>query len=133
MEENKNSLTVLKIDGMHCASCQAPIERALKEVPGIAAINVNLADREVYVEGSATDDTLVSAVAAAGYEAKIDRDDSYEEADKANRDHYRHLMRNTTLALAVGIPLMIFGFFVRENTSYERDGVIMLASFLWGG
>ena len=111
MKESKDSLTVLKIDGMHCASCQAPIERALKEVPGIAAINVNLADREVYVEGSATDDVLVSAVAEAGYEAKIDRDDSYEEADKANRDHYHHLIRNTTLALAVGIPLMIFGFF----------------------
>ena len=109
--KTKDSLTVLKIDGMHCASCQAPIERALKEVPGVGEININLADREVYVEGTATDNGLVTAVAQAGYEAKIDREESPEDADKANRDYYRHLMRNTILALLVGIPLMIFGFF----------------------
>lgn len=111
MNDGKDKLTTLKIEGMHCASCQAPIERALKEVPGVAVINVNLADREVYVEGTASDDGLVAAVAAAGYEARIDRDESYEETDRANRDHYRQLMRNTTLALLVGVPLMIFGFF----------------------
>jgi len=111
MNDHKADLTVLKIDGMHCASCQAPIERALKEVTGIAEININLADREVYIEGTATDEVLVAAVATAGYEAKIDRDDSIEQTDKANLDHYHHLMRNTTLALVVGVPLMIFGFF----------------------
>ncbi len=111
MKHEKDSLTVLKIDGMHCASCQAPIERALKEVPGIGDININLADREVYVEGITDDEILVAAVAGAGYEAIIDRDESPEAVDKANQDYYRQLMRNTTLALVVGVPLMIFGFF----------------------
>jgi Cu+-exporting ATPase len=111
VKKSKDSLTVLKIDGMHCASCQKPIERALKEVRGVGEINVNLADREVYVVGTANDEVLVTAVAGAGYEAKIDSDDSYAEADRANQEHYRQLMRNMVLALVVGIPLMIFGFF----------------------
>lgn len=111
MKHDNDSLTTLKIDGMHCASCQAPIERALKEVPGIGEININLADREIYVEGSVTDKVLVAAVAQAGYEAKIDRDETQDVTDQASQDYYRQLMRNTTLALVVGIPLMIFGFF----------------------
>ncbi len=111
MNDNQPAVTVLKIDGMHCASCQAPIERALKEVPGVSTISVNLADREVYVDGTTGDAVLITAVAEAGYEAIINREGSFEEADKANRDHYRQLIRNTLLALLVGIPLMIFGFF----------------------
>ena len=111
MKHESDSLTTLKIEGMHCASCQAPIERELRAVPGIGEINVNLADREVYVEGDIDDGSLLAAVAAAGYEAKIDNQESHEDADKANQDYYRQLMRNTTLALAVGVPLMIFGFF----------------------
>lgn len=58
MRHDRNNSTILKIEGMHCASCQAPIERALKAVPGIGEININLADREVYVEGAVTDDVL---------------------------------------------------------------------------
>ncbi len=111
MRHDRNNSTVLKIEGMHCASCQAPIERALKAVPGIGEININLADREVYVEGAVTDDVLVAAVAQAGYEAKIERDESPEDTDQANQNYYRQLMRNTTLALVVGVPLMVFGFF----------------------
>ncbi len=111
MKDEKHKSTTLKIDGMHCASCQAPIVCELNKLPGVSGISVNLADREVYVEGTSTDDLLIKAVADAGYEAKIDRTDSYQDTDKANRDYYRHLIRNTTLALAVGIPLMIFGFF----------------------
>ena len=60
MQHDKDRLTTLKIEGMHCASCQAPIERALKLVTGIGEINVNLADREVYVEGAVTDEVLIT-------------------------------------------------------------------------
>ncbi len=111
MKDHDDTLTVLKVGGMHCASCQKPIERSLREVPGIGNISVNLADREVYVEGGISDEILVAAVADAGYEAVIDRADSYEDADQANQDYYRQLMRNTAIALMVGVPLMIFGFF----------------------
>ena len=111
MQDNEARLTVLKIDGMHCASCQAPIERELKQLAGISTISVNLADREVYVEGIASDSELIGAVSQAGFESRVEREDSYEEADEANRQHYRQLIRNMTIALLVGIPLMVFGFF----------------------
>ncbi len=111
MQVNQPKLSVLKIDGMHCAACQAPIERGLRAVAGVTQINVNLAEREVYVEGIAAEGLLISAVAQAGYEAEVVLNDSYEDADEANLAHYHELLRKTALALAVGISLMIFGMF----------------------
>ena len=102
MKHESDSLTTLKIEGMHCASCQAPIEKAFKEVPGIGQINVNLADREIYVEGAVGDDVLVAAVAEAGYEAKIDHDGSYEDADEMLLDRFS--IRIVKIYLPTGPP-----------------------------
>ncbi len=41
---------VLRIDGMHCASCAQSIEKALKHEPGIISVNVNFATGKALVE-----------------------------------------------------------------------------------
>ena len=41
---------ILKIKGMHCASCATLIERKLKKVPGIINANVNYATEKASVE-----------------------------------------------------------------------------------
>ncbi|HEY5775093.1 MAG TPA: heavy metal-associated domain-containing protein, partial [Xanthomonadales bacterium] len=58
-----NTSTLLKIEGMHCASCQRPIEKALRETPGVKDVSVNLASREVTVDSVVSSDVLVAAVA----------------------------------------------------------------------
>jgi Cu+-exporting ATPase len=102
--------TVLKLEGMHCASCQAPIEKALRDVPGVVELSISLASKEAHIEGPALVDDLIAAVEGAGYGATVD-DESLLDTDQANLDYYRDLMRKTTLAIAVGVPLMLFGFF----------------------
>ena len=57
---------------MHCASCQRPIEKALRETPGVREVSVNLASREVNVDSTVSSDTLVAAVAGAGFDAVVD-------------------------------------------------------------
>ncbi len=47
---NMNQKTILKISGMHCASCSAIIESALKNEEGIKSINVNFATEKAYLE-----------------------------------------------------------------------------------
>ena len=57
--------TVLAIEGMHCASCVASVERALKAVPGVADASVNLATETAHVTlgaGGAGRGALVKAV-----------------------------------------------------------------------
>ena len=109
MKDAKTSSTLLKIEGMHCASCQRPIEKALRETPGVEDVSVNLASREVSVESSLHPDALITAVAAVGYEAVVDQIQSLEEDDKANQENFRKLINKTILALGIGVLLMIYG------------------------
>ena len=109
MKESHKSSTILKIDGMHCASCQKPIEKALLETAGVSHVSVNLASREVSVESTTTIDSLISAVAGAGYEAVVDEDQSLEDDDRASQEKFLSLIRKTIISLAAGVLLMFFG------------------------
>ncbi|GGF45933.1 copper-transporting ATPase [Aliidongia dinghuensis] len=59
----------LAITGMTCASCAGRVERALKRVPGVESVTVNLATEEALVSAAAPTDALIAAVVKAGYGA----------------------------------------------------------------
>ncbi|MBI4199889.1 MAG: heavy metal translocating P-type ATPase [Chloroflexi bacterium] len=66
----------LNVDGMTCASCVAHVEEALKEVPGVAQAQVNLATetaRVVLDPAQVTAKALVEAVDSAGYTAAVEK------------------------------------------------------------
>src|SRR5918995_1017469 len=66
----------LEIGGMHCASCVARIERALREIDGVAEASVNLATGKAAVAGTALDlEGLRKAVERAGYSARAADED----------------------------------------------------------
>ncbi len=49
--ETKNlRKTILHITGMSCASCAATIEKGLSQLPGVSAVNVNLASEKAAIE-----------------------------------------------------------------------------------
>ena len=103
--------TRLVLEGAHCSACKNAIEGALRGVPGVTRAEVNMAAREADVEGDAPVERLIKAVEGAGYGARPAADDTQESADAANEAYYRRLMRQTIIALGLGVPLMIFGFF----------------------
>jgi Cu+-exporting ATPase len=111
MEDVKFTSTILKIEGMHCASCQRPIEKALREHAGVADVSVNLANREVTIESSLSNIELIAVVATAGYDAVVDQVQSLEEDDRANRAKFKGLVRKALLALGTGALLMVFGMY----------------------
>jgi copper ion binding protein len=64
----------LAIDGMTCATCVGRVEAALMALPGVSSAEVNLASEtaEVLVlDRELGDRTLVQAVVAAGYGARV--------------------------------------------------------------
>lgn len=65
----------LHIDGMTCGSCVARVERALRNVPNVRHVAVNLATAaaRVQVDSQAATEPLIAAVRNAGYGATIDR------------------------------------------------------------
>lgn len=57
----------LQVTGMSCGHCVAAVTRALKTVPGTQDAQVDLATGRATVQGSATPEALVKAVADEGY------------------------------------------------------------------
>ncbi len=64
-------MTTLGITGMTCNHCVKHVEQALRELPGVSAVEVDLAQGRATVEHDAQValPQLVAAIEAAGYEA----------------------------------------------------------------
>ncbi|EAQ32929.1 heavy metal translocating P-type ATPase [Idiomarina baltica] len=114
------SIEELIIEGAGCASCVGKIESALKSVSGVENAEMNFAQRTVSVTGTANPSALVKAVEKAGYSAKVatsqSGDDALAEKEQADWAYYKRLMREMTVALSLGVPLMIYSLFVGEMT-----------------
>lgn len=101
----------LLINGMSCASCVTRVQNALQRVPGVSQARVNLAERTALVMGSASAEALVSAVESAGYGAEAIEDDA-KRRERQQQTALAAMARfrwQAILALAVGIPVMIWG------------------------
>jgi Cu+-exporting ATPase len=69
-----SQLIQLSISGMNCQHCVDKIERALKAVPGVVNVEVDLPARSADVQLSASQsgaEDLVAAVVSAGYGAQV--------------------------------------------------------------
>ena len=59
------------VTGMSCATCQAHVEKAVNNVPGVDSCAVSLLTNSMTVEGSASPDSIINAVENAGYGASL--------------------------------------------------------------
>ncbi len=105
------STTDLVVDGLHCASCIAKIERGLAAVPGIAAARVNFTTRRLHVahDSSIDEDVLIASVRRIGFDAH------------ALAESERGPSESTRLARALAVA-----FFASMN-------VMLLSVSVWSG
>ena len=98
--------TTLNIKGMHCASCSASIERALKKQPGIVSIGVNLATEKANLEFDAEKinlNKIQKLIKKMGYQAE---EGYFLEKIKDKEAGKIKKLRNTFLfSLILGLPL----------------------------
>lgn len=101
----------LLINGMSCASCVSRVQNALQRVPGVTQARVNLAERSALIMGNAAASALIQAVEQAGYGAEAIEDDQRrrERQQQTASLAMRRFRWQAILALAVGIPVMIWG------------------------
>ncbi|MDQ0043340.1 heavy metal translocating P-type ATPase [Variovorax boronicumulans] len=95
----------LSVGGMTCASCVMRVERALKNVPGVQDVSVNLATesaRVVTTDAEDMDARLRRAVRAAGYEPRA----ASSAADEAAALSPWHGFGPVAIGLALSIPLL---------------------------
>ncbi len=99
------------VTGMSCAACQARVEKAVMNVPGVTECSVSLLTNSMGVSGSASKDEIIKAVTEAGYGATLrergltqDGGTGYE--DMLEDTETPRLMRRLILSVALLIPLM---------------------------
>ena len=59
------------VTGMSCAACSARVEKAVSKVDGVTSCSVNLLMNSMGVEGTASPESIIAAVEAAGYGASL--------------------------------------------------------------
>ena len=57
------------VTGMSCAACSSRVEKAVSKVPGVTSCSVSLLTNSMGVEGTASEQEIIKAVADAGYGA----------------------------------------------------------------
>ena len=60
-------MVTIEVEGMSCGHCASAISRAVASVDPAAKVEVDLAARQVKVNGSASPDVLCAAIREAGY------------------------------------------------------------------
>ncbi|WP_233264466.1 cation transporter [Grimontia hollisae] len=124
------------LSGMTCASCVASVERALKQVPGVESVNVNLAERTALVVGNAETESIINAVTDAGYGAEISESEETRRERQAamHAEQLAEHKRHTWLSLGLGAPLMLWGLLggsmtIDSTTSQVGWGIVALLTF----
>lgn len=111
MNQNKKTFS---IKGMHCASCVAILEGALKKLDGVAQATVNLATEKAtvtYDPAKVTDEKLSSAVSNVGYQALINEEIKTEDDEqKEKQKELRELRFKVVVSLFLGGLILWGGF-----------------------
>ncbi len=98
------------VTGMSCAACASRVEKTVTAVPGVTACSVSLLTNAMGVEGTASEDEIISAVENAGYGASVIGEkvsESITKQEEALQDKETPLLKKRLiLSVALLIPLM---------------------------
>jgi Cu+-exporting ATPase len=103
--------TILKISGMHCASCAVNIENALKRETGIKTANVNFAAEKLYLEFEPIEISIAriqKIIEKLGYQAikETFEEEMYGHHKEAKTQEIRKLKKRFIFALIFSLPII---------------------------
>lgn len=111
--------TSLTIGGLHCASCVARAEKALRTVEGVEAASVNLTTQRADVDGKGLiPDRLIEAVHKAGYEAALVNDSKADDQPISPKRFSRSdAIYRAVLSLPFAVAVMVLDMAVQTPWS----------------
>lgn len=101
------------VTGMSCAACAVSVETMLRAQTGVKNATVNFAGQSAWVEYNErliSPKELQTIIQGIGYDLVIE-DNAKELQEEAQQKHYRALMKRTTWALLLSVPLVAIGMF----------------------
>jgi len=132
----------IKVDGMVCAACQAHVQKALAETPGVQTAAVNLLTSQAQVAfdpQSVTTGQLIEAVRETGYGAELPPSgrSAIEEQDAREREQAaeaRELAIKAAVSLVVGAAAMAMPMrWMHQSGVHYALGAATLFVMVWAG
>mgnify|MGYP002765672035 FL=1 len=98
------------VTGMSCAACSARVEKAVSKVDGVTSCSVNLLMNSMGVEGTASPESIIAAVEAAGYGASLKNASSAAKAAQKEeiKDKETPKMKKRLAASVVFLAVLMY-------------------------
>ncbi len=106
----RDEIQTLSVSGMTCGGCAARVDKALRAVPGVTEVSVNLADDTAMVthaKGAVTIQTLAKASTDAGYPAVAATKTTTQDHAIHKREEAEEVGRAFYVAAALALPVVI--------------------------
>jgi Cu+-exporting ATPase len=103
---------VMSVSNMSCASCAGRVDKALRQLPGVVAVDVNLATETAqvtYAPELASRADFIAASTAAGYAAQAQSEDSHDQAQARKQQLAEAYGRRSRFAAVLAAPVLILG------------------------
>ena len=103
---------VMSVSNMSCASCAGRVDKALRQLPGVLAVDVNLATETAqvtYTPDLASRADFIAASTAAGYAAQEHSVDSHGQVQARKQQLAEAYGRRSRLAAFLAAPVIILG------------------------
>lgn len=97
-----------KITGMSCAGCAARVEGIVSGLDGVNSCNVNLLTGILSLDGSVSDETVISTVKNIGFGIEAEHNDKPTNQTKKTETEAQFLLKKFLLSLGFLIALMYF-------------------------
>ena len=103
-------MELYNVTGMSCAACSARVEKAVSKVDGVTSCSVNLLMNSMGVEGTASPESIIAAVEAAGYGASLKNAPSAAKAAQKEeiKDKETPKMKKRLAASAVFLAVLMY-------------------------
>lgn len=104
----------LDIEGMHCSSCAAIIEKSIRKVDGVKEANVNFAAEKASIlvdESIAQKEALIKAVEKAGYKASVTNQNPSDTDKNKQLNQINGMLKKLLISLVLSIPMIYFMIF----------------------
>ncbi|MGB4525536.1 heavy metal translocating P-type ATPase [Planktomarina temperata] len=114
---------VMSVSNMSCASCAGRVDKALWQLPGVLAVDVNLATETVqvtYTPDLASRADFIAASTAAGYAAQEHSEDSHGQVQARKQQLAEAYGRRSRLAVFLAAPVIILGMGGHILPGFER-------------
>ncbi len=124
------------IEGMHCASCVARVERMIAETRGIIGVSANLASASAnvkYLPGEVSPGDIVNVINASGTFAArhvSDGDMTGDDADSRRLAEYHSLRKRFYVSLVLTLPVFFLNMGGMSLLPHEMMFEAVLAMFV---